>query len=185
MNDSLLRRIVFILVLISLISFLWAIGANSRKKVEMKKRDTLQQRLDKLTKANTVITTELKTVNNKLAGLQEAKLNLEDKLAHEQAKGEALQKVLKNDPLKQRQLADQLKSLKDESADLKKSNQILGEELLKLKQQDLNLQKELSVIKSAGAASGNSKPERHERKKEEKAGAKASSSPSDSNNFAW
>ena len=59
-KESILKKILGVFIILSVICLLWAIGANSRKKVELVKSSDLHDKLQQLTKANTVITADLK-----------------------------------------------------------------------------------------------------------------------------
>jgi len=182
MSESFLRRFIVILVLLSLITFLWAIGSNSRKKVEIKTSDNLRGKVDELTKANTVTTNDLKIVNNKLGELQLAKKEADKSLAQEKARNEALQKNLKSFQTGENGLPDEIAKLKKEAEDLRKANMIMGEELVKLKERDFALQEEISQLRSrSNTATKKSAPETKQKNKEEKSKSD-SSSPK---NFAW
>ena len=140
MKESMLRKLVFLLFLSTIICVLWAAGANSRKRVELEKSKELNQKLEKLTLANTVITNNLKSIQNKIADLQQKEYELKTNLIEEEKAKEELQSKLETTKQGQTQKIKTLEELKD-------TNTVLGEELIRLKEKELTLKQELEQLK--------------------------------------
>lgn len=140
MKESMLRKLVLLLLLSTIVSILWAAGANSRKRVELDKSKELNEKLEKLTLANTVITNNLKTIQNKIASLQQKEYELKNNLKEEEQAKEALRSKLESTKEGHNQNTKTLEELKN-------TNTTLGEELISLKEKDLALRQELEQLK--------------------------------------
>ena len=137
MKESMLRKLVLLFLFSTIVCLLWAAGANSRKKVELEKSKQLNARLEKLTLANTVITDNLKQIQNKIAELKQKEYELKQNLEKQHLEKQELKDKI-----------DITSKNEQELEALKKANQALGEELLRLKEQDISLRQELESVKS-------------------------------------
>ena len=93
MKESILRKLVLLLLLGVVVCGLWAVGANSRKKVELKKSEELNAKLEELIRANTVIVNNLKSANNRLSELKNSERILKKKLTIAEERNDALKKT--------------------------------------------------------------------------------------------
>ncbi len=142
MRESLLRKTAFLFLMTTMICFLWAIGANSRKKVELEKSGDLDLKLDKLIKANTVIADDLKQATNKAAELKKSENATHKELKKIKEKNESLLQSLKDS----QKAINKNASLEKEINYLKNTNTALGEELIKAKEKTVSLQQELKQL---------------------------------------
>ncbi|MFH1460304.1 MAG: hypothetical protein ABIG64_08080 [Candidatus Omnitrophota bacterium] len=143
MKESLLKKTVILLCLSTIISMLWAIGANSRKKVELKTSKILYEKLEKLTRANTVIIDDLKNASNKLGTLEQSKQQLKEILDKAQESNQELQEKLQSAQSGQKDVTKEIADLKSQIKLLETTNTTLGEELIKLKKRDIVQQQEI------------------------------------------
>jgi len=174
MKETVLRKLSLFFILTTVICLLWAIGANSRKKVELQKSNTLNDKLSSLTLANTVITDDLKKAHNRLAELKFSEQSLKTAIDDYQKKSKSLEKELKG----QGQTTPDFRALLEEAKILKAANIALGEELLKLGQRDTNLQAELENLKAELEAA-------QTKKKKKKSRKRTTNSNRESNHFDW
>ncbi|MFH2137928.1 MAG: hypothetical protein ABII88_05415 [Candidatus Omnitrophota bacterium] len=141
MNESSLKKILAVFFVISIISLLWAIGSTSRKKVELDKSSDLYDKLKSLTKANTVITSDLKKTTNECADLKKTTKKAQQDLAAAQGKSLALEKKLTAFEQKYNNIEKELRIFKN-------TNKSLGEELTREKENILRLQNEIRDLKT-------------------------------------
>jgi len=173
------RTTLFIFLIISIISLIWAIGANSRKKVELQKSKELNARLEKLTRANTVITTDLKTIRNKLSELKQSGKTQAEALIEESQNKQSLQAELKITQQEKEAIAENLGSMQ-------KTNETLGEELIKAQVARENLERELKKLKLELSNSNNKRVRKKvQRKKIEETEKTASNQKTSRENFTW
>ncbi|MCG2712686.1 MAG: hypothetical protein L6416_10250 [Candidatus Omnitrophica bacterium] len=148
MKESTLRKLIFLLLVGVIISLLWAIGSNSRKKVELKKSETLESKLDKLIQANTAIVNDLKAARNRLAALQYSERLLKKSLAIETEKNEVMEKTIEKATSSALGTSKSIEELADDTAILKNTNTTLGEEILTLKEKEEALRLEIEKLKA-------------------------------------
>jgi len=173
------RTTLFIFLIISIISLIWAIGANSRKKVELQKSKELNIRLEKLTRANTVITTDLKTTRNKLSELKQSGRTQEEALTEEGQRNQSLQTELKIFQQEKDAISENLGSIQ-------KTNEVLGEELIKAQVARENLERELKKLKLELSSSNNKRVRKKvKRKKIEQTEKTVSNKKTSRENFTW
>lgn len=141
MNETLLKRIVIVLTVITFFCLIWVVGATSRKKVELDKNKGLNEQLEKLTKANTASTDDLKKTRNKLAEAKKMEQSLREALAQEELKNQSLRTNLNVTQKTYEEMQPELENLK-------KANASLKEELNGLKARDEIIQKEIKSIKA-------------------------------------
>jgi hypothetical protein len=165
MKESILRKLVLLLLLSTIVCILWAVGANARKRVELEKSKELNQRLEKLTLANTVITDNLKTIQNRIAELKQKEFELKSNLEKQQEEKQLLKQKIEG----QTEDSEELELLKQ-------TNNSLGEELLRLKEQDLALRQEIELLKAG------SKQTKTKDKDQTEKDSKTENSPA---NFGW
>ncbi len=139
-NTALFKKIIIVLLVISISSLIWSIGSNARKKVELEKSHDLSERLEKLIKSNTVITTDLKKTTNTVALLKRSDQSLKESLAEIESKNQFLETKIKTAKHEYNANAKALDGLKSINASL-------NEKLTKLKVESSVLQKELKKIK--------------------------------------
>ena len=140
MKESMLRKLVLALLLSTIVCVLWATGAHSRKRVELDKSKELNEKLEKLTLVNTVITNNLKIIQNKIASLQQKEYELKNNLKKEEKAKENLRsklQITKEGNNKNSKTLEELKNV----------NINLGEELISLKEKDLALRQELEQLR--------------------------------------
>ena len=149
MTESLLRKITVLLVISNVVCILWALGANSRKHVELEKSSSLQTKIQTLSRANTVITDNLKQANNRMFSLKKAEQELHNLIAALEDKNKALNQNLATSQEDQNDTDKEFNALKKDAENLKNANMLLGEELIKLKEKEAALQQELLTMKTA------------------------------------
>ena len=138
-KESILKKILGVFIILSVFSFLWAIGANSRKKVELVKSGDLHEKLQQLTKANTVITSDLKKTKNAIGKIKKSMKLLKKNAGEEKKKSSAFDKQLTKERKKNN-------SLEKKIVKLKKINSSLGDELTKAKSSSINHKKQLKNL---------------------------------------
>lgn len=172
MRESTLRKLVFLFLLTTIVCVLWAAGANARKRVELEKSKELNERLEKLTLANTVITNDLKSIQNKIASLQQKEYELKTNLIEQEKAKEELASKLESTKEGQSQKTKTLEELKD-------TNTMLGEELIRLKEAELALKQELEQLKQ------NTPKKKTIPEPEKKAEPTVQQTNKKTSNFAW
>lgn len=191
MKESILRKLVLLLLLGVIVCGLWAVGANARKRVELKKSEELNAKLEKLIKANTVIVNDLKSANNRLADLKSSERILKKQLAVAEEKNEVLAKTAEKIAVVESDSGKDVEELQKEAETLKSTNSALGEEILNLKEKDADLKKQIAELKAQLESAEKDTPSRRKRRKdleEEKKEEKPESSttlPSSNKNFSW
>ncbi|MBU4305115.1 MAG: hypothetical protein KJ893_05805 [Candidatus Omnitrophica bacterium] len=188
MRESLLRKIVFLFLLTTIISILWAIGANARKKVEVVKSSGLNLNLEQLRRANTVLTNNVKQANNKLSGLKKAQQALEKKISDIENNHAPLREALKKAENENAGLQAKLKAAQKETGNLKTINNTLGEEIIKLKKENSVLSGEIKQLKTMleGLKTEKSRKGRKQSQSQNEAKKTDNSQlPANKNNFAW
>ncbi|MFH1062944.1 MAG: hypothetical protein V1747_08710 [Candidatus Omnitrophota bacterium] len=176
MKESMLRKLVLLLLLSTIVCILWAAGAHARKRVELDKSKELNEKLENLTLANTVITNNLKSIQNKIASLQQKEYELKNNLKEEEKAKEELRSKLQITKEGHNQNSKTLEELKN-------TNTTLGEELIRLKEKDLALNQELEQLKKTleqNTAKKKTAIEANKNPEEKKPETSSSSS-----NFAW
>jgi predicted nucleic acid-binding Zn-ribbon protein len=148
MKESTLRKFVLLLLVVVSVSLLWAIGANSRKRVELSKSTALESKLQELILANTAIVNDLKAARNRLASLQRSERLLKKDLAIATEKNEAMEKAIKKATTSALGTNKSIEELANEAEVLKNTNIALGEEILNLKEKDEALKIEIQRLKS-------------------------------------
>ncbi|MCK4995186.1 MAG: hypothetical protein KAS13_09120 [Candidatus Omnitrophica bacterium] len=171
MRESTQRRIILLLLVGAIISVLWAIGSNSRKKVELVKSESLESKLEKLIKANTAIVNDLKSSRNRLSAIQQSERLLKKRLAIETEKNEAMEKTIEKATSSALGTSTSIEELTKDAESLKNMNITLGEELLTLKSKDAALQAEIEKLRSLlakpqEATTGKSRRKRNQRSKD-------------------
>ncbi|MBI4846111.1 MAG: hypothetical protein HY810_06550 [Candidatus Omnitrophica bacterium] len=146
MTESLLRKTIVLFLSTTIICFLWAIGSSSRKKVELVKSSELYKKLDDFTKANTVIINDLKNANNQVAALKKSHNAMKESLAQAEKEKESLQEKLKIAQQQYDKNNQELFALKNELTHIKKANSVIGDELISLKEKNLNLLEEIKKL---------------------------------------
>jgi len=167
MNDSMLKKINSVLIIITCISLIWAVGASSRKKVELEKSKELNDRLEKLIQANTTMAEDLKIYKNKLAEVKTTEQNLKNTLAEGELKNQSLRTNLDK---------------------TQQANDDLMAELEKIKELNTNLEKELAAIKGKNTViPAPPKPQEPElqQKPDTKAPEEKVEQPTKKSNFGW
>jgi predicted nuclease with TOPRIM domain len=172
MKESTLRKLVLLLLLSTIICLLWAAGANSRKRVELEKSKDLNAKLEKLTLANTVITGNLKTIQNKIASLQQKEYELKNNLQAEEKAKEDLRSKLEVTQTGHEQTLEELKN----------ANTMLGEELTRLKEKELSQRQELERLNDLEQTKAKKQVVPEANKTIE---TKKPETTSSGNNFAW
>jgi len=188
MRESLLRKIIFLFLLTTIISILWAIGANARKKVEVVKSSGLNLTLEQLRRANTVLTNDVKQANNKIGGLKKAQQALKKNISDIENNHAPLREALKKAEKENEVLQAKLKVAQKETGNLKNINNTLGEEIVKLKKENSALSGEIKQLKATLEELETKKTKKgrtrnHSQHQTEKTGNHQL--PADKNNFAW
>ncbi|MCP4649043.1 MAG: hypothetical protein GY853_03020 [PVC group bacterium] len=175
MNNSVLRNILTLFVILTVICVIWAVGANSRKKVELEKSGDLYTRVKELTQANTVITDDLKRTKNRCGDLQKSTTTLKNKLTEEREKNKSLKKDLNKAEHAHNKIAKELKKSQ-------KTNDALGNELTKAKGKTLKLQQNLKSLK---IELNHTKNQINKKRKKQPTKKIRSNQTSSDNNFDW
>ncbi|MFH1092939.1 MAG: hypothetical protein V1739_02135 [Candidatus Omnitrophota bacterium] len=183
MKESTLRKLVLLLLVGAIISSLWAIGATSRKKVELKKSETLESKLENMIQANTVIVNDLKATRNRLATLQHSERLLKKSLAIETEKNTAMEKTIEKVTTSALGTSKSIEELANDAEILKNTNIALGEELLKLKEKDEALRLEIEKMKAELKKQPEDSSDKNSRKTKVKKGEQPEE-PSNKN-FNW
>ncbi len=185
MKESILRKLALLLLVGVIISLLWAIGSDSRKKVELNKSDTLESKLDKLILANTVIVNNLKAARNRLAALQHSKHLLKKNLAIATGKNEAMEKTIEKVTSSALGTSKSIEELANEAKILKDTNTALGEEILILKEKDAacKLKFEKLKVQLKQTTKANTPRKKSRRKKQTKKREQAADNSN--RNFTW
>ena len=132
MKSSFLKRVSIILLSLSIFCVLFATGSYSRKRVEIEKNKTLDEKIKKLTKANTVITTNLKLTKNTVSDYNNTIKALKRSLKESEKKYALLEENFEA-------IKENYKKTSQKLNELKKVNYALGEELTSLKEKELSL----------------------------------------------
>ena len=148
MKESTQRKIILLLLVCAIISLLWAVGSNSRKKVELKKSETLESKLEKLVRSNTAIVNDLKAAHNRLSAIQRSEQELKKTLAVETTKNEAMKKTIEEATASTLGTSTSIEELAKDAEVLKNTNITLGEEILTLKEKDAALRLEIEQLKA-------------------------------------
>ncbi len=185
MKESALRKLLLLLLVIAIINLLWAIGANSRKKVELTKSGALESKLDKLIQANTAIVNDLKAARNRLASLQRAERILKKNLAIATEKNEAMKKTIEKATSSALGTSRSVEELANEAEILKKTNITLGEELLNLKEKDEALKLEIEKLKAQLKQTAELNAPRKKSRRKKQAEKNNPGTGSSSRNFTW
>lgn len=181
MKESTQRKLIFLLLVGAIISMLWAIGSNSRKRVELVKSETLESKLEKLVQANNAIVNDLKSSRNRLSTLQRSERLLKKRLAIETEKNEVMEKTIEKATSSALGTSTSIEELAKDAEVLRDTNIALGEEVLTLKAKDAELKAEIARLKAQMAPPEEIKPNRNSRKKKQ-----PQQESSDSNrNFSW
>jgi predicted nuclease with TOPRIM domain len=177
MTESLLRKITFLLLVSAAVCFVWAVGATARKKVELGKSETLQNKLSTMIRANTVITNDLKQSYNKLAVLKKTEQELYSKL---EQKNKSLAEAQEN-----KTSAKELDELRKDTENLRNANMLLGEEMIKLKEKEISLQQELRSMIEELESIRSATVTRKKPEQQNAPAAKAKKEIPESKNFGW
>ncbi len=148
MKESTLRKLILLLMIGAIVSLFWAIGANSRKKVELKKSETLESKLNKLILANTAIVNDLKAARNRLAALQQSERLLKKNLAIATKKNEEMKETIEKATSSAFGTSKSIEDMAKEAAILKNTNTALGKEILTLKEKEVAFRLEIEKLKS-------------------------------------
>lgn len=148
MKESTQRKIILLLLVCAIISLLWAVGSNSRKKVELKKSETLESKLEKLVRSNTAIVNDLKAAHNRLSGIQRSERLLKKTLAVETTKNKEMKKIIEKATTAILGTSTSIEELAKDAEVLKNTNNALGEEILTLKEKDAALRLEIEQLKA-------------------------------------
>ncbi len=111
MSKGFLKNLILILLFISIASLISVLGANARKKVELKKNLELKSNLNNFKKANTAIADALKHTRNNIAKSKKAEITAKKKLSDETAKTQEFKQKLDNSKATHNQL---LQKIEDE-----------------------------------------------------------------------
>ena len=153
MKESTQRKLIFLLLVCAIISSLWAIGSNSRKKVELVKSESLESKLENLIQANTAIVNDLKSAHNRLSALARSERILKKNLAMETEKNEAMKKTIEKATTSALGTSTSIEELAKDAEVLKSTNIALGEELLILKAKNAQMQTEIEKLRAQLAQS--------------------------------
>ncbi len=132
MSQTALKRIILLLMFVSIVSVLWAVGSTSRKHVELETSSDLHDEVNVLKKTNTALTIELKDSRNQMAAEQKAALEAREQLKAAQAEAEEL-----NAKLEEIQLghAAELNVMKVTAEELTQARELLEVNLAKLSEE--------------------------------------------------
>lgn len=140
MQEAGLKQLSAILICLAVLSFLWGLGALARKNVELDKSSSLNERVEKLAKSNTVLVNDLKETKNQIAAAQSGALAAQQSL---QEKEKELQDALTKLKGLRSEFDRSSRQLTQELAELRNTNSALGDELTKAKQENTTLVEEL------------------------------------------
>ena len=185
MKESALRKLLLLLLVIAIINLLWAVGANSRKKVELTKSEALESKLNKLILANTAIVTDLKATRNRLASLQRSKHFLKKNLAIATEKNEVMKKTIEKATSSALGTIKSVEELADEAAVLKNTNITLGEEILNLKKKDAAFKLEIEKLKAQLLQTTEINTPRKKSRRNRQAEKNTPATKSSNKNFTW
>ncbi len=148
MKESIQRKLLLLLLVSAIISLLWAIGSNSRKKVELVKSGSLESKLEKLIQANSAIVNDLKETRNRLSTLAHSERILKKSLAIETEKNEAMKQTIEKATTSAMGKITSIEELAKDAESLKNTNLALGEELLVLKTKDAHMRTEIEKLRA-------------------------------------